>query len=84
VPIVLDDGRDARIDRLVAIAGEPGGRCWWVLDYKLAHAAQAAETHRPQLEAYARAVALLQPGEQVRMAVIGGDGECVELLPSMK
>jgi ATP-dependent helicase/nuclease subunit A len=79
VPIVLDDGRDARIDRLVAIDGEPGGRCWWVLDYKLAYAANAAEVHRPQLEAYARAVALRQPGEAVRMAVIGGDGACVEL-----
>jgi ATP-dependent helicase/nuclease subunit A len=55
VPIALDDGRDARIDRLVAIDGDPGGRCWWVLDYKLAHAARAAEVHRPQLEAYARA-----------------------------
>jgi ATP-dependent helicase/nuclease subunit A len=80
VPIVLDDGRDARIDRLVAIAGEAGSRCWWVLDYKLAHAANAAQRHRPQLEAYARAVALRQPGEPVRMAVIGGDGECVELV----
>jgi ATP-dependent helicase/nuclease subunit A len=84
VPIALEDGRDARIDRLVAIEHAPGGRCWWVLDYKLAHAAHAAEVHRPQLEAYARAVALRQPGEQVRMAVIGGDGECVELPARMK
>lgn len=84
VPITLDDGRDARIDRLVAIDAEPGGRCWWVLDYKLAHAAQAAEAHRPQLEAYARAVAQRQPGEPVRMAVIGGDGEWLELLAALK
>jgi ATP-dependent helicase/nuclease subunit A len=77
VPVVVD-GLPGRIDRLVAF-DEPGGRVWWVLDYKLHAAPDAAEDDRAQLAGYVAAVRALQPGDAVRGAFITARGRLVTL-----
>ena len=80
VPIAGVDSRAGqvlRIDRLVCTAGEAPS--WWVLDYKLAAAAQLDPAYREQLGAYRRAVQALQPGELVRAAFVSAAGELIEL-----
>lgn len=72
------DGQPQRIDRLVRLAS-PDGPAWWVLDYKLQHRPQEVEAYREQMRRYRAAVALVQPGELVRSALIGGNGEVVEI-----
>ncbi len=78
---VSDGGEPLRIDRLVCLdaPGEPGGRVWWVLDYKLHHAPHSLAAYREQLLRYRAAVARLQPGETVRCAFVTGGGEVVEI-----
>lgn len=73
-------GQVQRIDRLVALPQAQGGRCWWVLDYKLHESPQTLPAYRAQLLAYAQAVAQLQPGEPVRCAFVTGQGEVIELV----
>lgn len=72
------DGEPQRIDRLVRLHG-PGGPVWWILDYKLQHRPQAVEAYREQLRRYRMALSRAQPGEPVRSALIGGDGEVFEI-----
>ena len=50
-----------------------------VLDYKQGGAPQHNPAYRNQLAAYRRAVQVLQPGEPVRAAFIGSNGELIEL-----
>jgi ATP-dependent helicase/nuclease subunit A len=79
---VSDGGDTLRLDRLVALEeGDTGSpqTVWWVLDYKLEHRPEALAPYREQLLRYRRAVARLQPGEQVRCAFITGAGELVEI-----
>jgi ATP-dependent helicase/nuclease subunit A len=75
---VSEAGEVLRIDRLVA--REVGGqREWWVLDYKLDHAPQQQPEYLAQMARYRQAVALLQPGEAVRCALVSGAGEVIEV-----
>jgi len=72
---VLADGRIGRIDRLVEFED-----AWWVLDYKSgASSPQALEAHRPQLEAYRKAVGELFPGKPVRCGLVFAKGEWQEI-----
>ena len=77
VPVVVD-GEPGRIDRLVAL-DEPGGRVWWVLDYKLHAAPGAVAAYRAQLAGYVKAVRLAQPGDRVVGAFVAAGGRVVEL-----
>jgi ATP-dependent helicase/nuclease subunit A len=77
VPLALD-GELLRIDRLVALR-EGGRRCWWVLDYKLAGAPEAAPELRAQMARYVAAVQAAQPGEPVRAAFVTARGELREV-----
>ncbi|MGY4828797.1 UvrD-helicase domain-containing protein [Sphaerotilaceae bacterium SBD11-9] len=74
-------GELLRIDRLVQLAaGEAGGRpVWWVLDYKLAQQPEAQAAYREQMLRYRAAVMALQPGEDVRCALVNGAGNVIEI-----
>lgn len=72
------DGEVQRIDRLVRLQSGDGA-AWWVLDYKLSHRPQEIAAYREQMRRYRDAVARAQPGEPVRSALIGGNGELVEI-----
>ena len=72
------DGEAQRLDRLVRLhGGDADG--WWILDYKLSHRPQEIAAYREQMRRYRAAVARAQPGEPVRSALIGGNGEVVEI-----
>lgn len=75
---VSEAGEVLRIDRLVA-CDEAGQRVWWVLDYKLEHQPQQQPEYLAQMARYRRAVAALQPGEQVRSALVTGLGDVIEV-----
>ncbi len=71
-----------RLDRLVRERGagaEPGA--WWVLDFKSAAHPERQPELLAQMNRYRQAVAQACPGEPVRVALIGSQGDLVELLP---
>jgi len=68
VPISFE-GQDLRLDRLVKLDG-----CWWVLDYKLGAEPEARPEYIQQMRRYIAAVRVLQPGEEVRAALISAQG----------
>jgi ATP-dependent helicase/nuclease subunit A len=68
VPISYE-GQDLRLDRLVKLDG-----CWWVLDYKLGADPEARPEYIEQMQRYVAAVRVLQPGEEVRAALISAKG----------
>jgi ATP-dependent helicase/nuclease subunit A len=71
------EGQDMRLDRLVC-RHENGAPTWWVLDYKLHGAPEQNLEYLEQLRRYRSAVQLLQPGEQVRAALITGQGRLID------
>jgi ATP-dependent helicase/nuclease subunit A len=77
---VTEGGELLRIDRLVATE-DLAGITWWVLDYKLSHAPAELRGYRAQLQRYARAVRMAQPGAFVRCAFITGAGKLIEIEP---
>ena len=72
------EGQDLRIDRLVCRV-EAGRKTWWVLDYKLHPAPHTEPSYCEQLSQYRRAIARLQPDDEVRCAFVTGQGRLLEL-----
>jgi ATP-dependent helicase/nuclease subunit A len=75
---VVFEGAALRLDRLVALHTD-GGRCWWVLDYKLSGRPDADPALIAQLQRYRLAVRALQPGEPVRAGFVTGAGRLLPL-----
>lgn len=78
VPVVGEGGEPLRIDRLVRL-DDGALPVWWVLDYKLQHRPQDLPEYHAQLRAYREAVRRARPGEEVRCALITGEGAVVVL-----
>ncbi len=66
-----------RIDRLVRLRGDGP---WWVLDYKSTSGSLTRPELIEQLSRYRDAVQKVNPGQEVRAALLGADGS-VEALP---
>lgn len=75
---LMHEGQPQRIDRLVRLR-EGDGAVWWVLDYKLQHRPQEVDAYRDQMRRYRAAVRGAQPDDPVRSALIGGNGEVIEI-----
>ena len=79
VPVVGMDGEPLRIDRLVRLDDAGREPVWWVLDYKLQHRPQDLPEYHEQLRRYRAAVQRSRPGEEVRCALVTGEGAVVEV-----
>jgi ATP-dependent helicase/nuclease subunit A len=75
---VTEGGEVLRIDRLVQLV-EDGRPTWWVLDYKMSQTPEEQAAYREQMLRYRRAVAALQPGDEVRCALVNGLGNVIEV-----
>ena len=75
---IADGSETLRLDRLVCLDAD-GGRCWWVLDFKLGEQPDRWPDHRRQLGRYVDAVRAAHPGERVEGAFITGRGRLVPL-----
>jgi ATP-dependent helicase/nuclease subunit A len=75
---VAEAGELLRIDRLVQ-REEAGQRVWWVLDYKLALQPEGQAEYREQMLRYRTAVQALQPGEEVRCALVNRAGSVIQI-----
>ena len=69
------EGRLMRLDRLV----KRRDGTWWVLDFKSHASPQTQADLLLQLQAYARAVAVLHPGQPVKAAFLTAQGNCIEV-----